>query len=82
MSDSNPERYNEYLKAIGKLTPEEQNKYFIQIIKSKLKQINNKNFQLTREEIEFLKMGKLTLEQQKQNFEKILEEKIRHVGYR
>ena len=82
MSDSNPERYNEYLKAIGKLTPEEQNKYFIPILKSKLKQINNKNFQLTREEIEFLKMGKLTLEQQKQNFEKILEEKIRHMEYR
>ena len=41
MTDSDTERDNEAIRAIGKLTPEEQNKYFIPILKNKLKQLEN-----------------------------------------
>ena len=40
MTDSDTERDNEAIIAIGKLTPEEQNKYFIPILKNKLKQLD------------------------------------------
>ena len=61
---------------------QERNENMIKILKNKLKHGNDKNFQLTKEEIEFLGMGKLTPEQQRYGFKPIFEEKIRHIEYR
>ena len=80
MNNSNSDDFSK-LK-ISKLSPQEQNDYFIPILKKKLKQINDKDFHLTQDEIIFLKMGKLTPEKQRENFKNMLEEKIRHIEYR